>query len=136
MEREHIVSERDALLGDNLYRYNTLNPKEPVAIYSKNADMKQQQQQIMKEQDEGIEALSAVIQRQKEMSHAISNEIETQNDIITEISENTTDVDIKIQYETRRVDRITTKASFCLTYLIIFLLLLAIIIIAAVPFGK
>ncbi|XP_015277271.1 PREDICTED: syntaxin-8, partial [Gekko japonicus] len=43
------------------------------------ADIQQQQQRIIEEQDAGLEALSSILSRQKQMGQEIGNELEEQN---------------------------------------------------------
>ncbi|ELK31844.1 Syntaxin-8 [Myotis davidii] len=43
-------------------------------------EIRQQQQKIIQEQDAGLDALSSIISRQKQMGQEIGNELEEQND--------------------------------------------------------
>ncbi|XP_052414326.1 syntaxin-8 isoform X2 [Carassius gibelio] len=50
-------------------------------------EIKHQQQQIIEAQDAGLDALAAVISRQKQMGQEIGNELEEQNEIIDDLAQ-------------------------------------------------
>ncbi|XP_031730509.1 syntaxin-8 [Anarrhichthys ocellatus] len=96
-------------------------------------EIKQQQQRIIEVQDEGLDALAAVISRQKIMGQEIGNELEEQNEIIDDISHLVDKTDDRIRNETRRVKLVETKSASCGMLVVIVLLLIAIVVIAAWP---
>lgn len=96
-------------------------------------EIKQQQKQIIEAQDAGLEALAAVISRQKMMGQEIGNELDEQNEIIDDLAHLVDKTDDRIRNETRRVKLIETKSASCGMWVVIVLLLIAIIVIAVWP---
>ncbi|XP_036426498.1 syntaxin-8 [Colossoma macropomum] len=96
-------------------------------------EIKQQQQHIIEAQDAGLDALAAVISRQKRMGEEIGNELDEQNEIIDDITQLVDKTDSRIRNETRRVKLVETKSASCGMLVVIVLLLIAIIVVAAWP---
>ncbi|XP_048055518.1 syntaxin-8 isoform X1 [Megalobrama amblycephala] len=93
-------------------------------------EIKQQQQQIIEAQDAGLDALAAVISRQKQMGQDIGNELDEQNEIIDDITQLVDKTDSRIKNETRRVRLLDKKSTSCGMWVVIVLLLIAIIVVA------
>ncbi|XP_047220347.1 syntaxin-8 isoform X1 [Girardinichthys multiradiatus] len=96
-------------------------------------EIKQQQQRIIDAQDAGLDALAAVISRQKTMGQEIGNELDEQNEIIDDLAHLVDKTDSRIQNETRRVKLVETKSASCGMLVVIVLLLIAIVVIAVWP---
>ncbi|XP_041640749.1 syntaxin-8 [Cheilinus undulatus] len=96
-------------------------------------EIKQQQQRIIDAQDAGLDALAAVISRQKLMGQEIGNELDEQNEIIDDLAHLVDKTDDRIRNETRRVKLVETKSASCGMMVVIVLLLIAIVVIAAWP---
>ncbi|XP_063076990.1 syntaxin-8 [Engraulis encrasicolus] len=96
-------------------------------------EIKHQQQQIIEAQDAGLDALAAVISRQKQMGQEIGNELDEQNEIIDDITNLVDKTDSRIRGETRRVKLVETKSASCGMMVVIVLLLIAIIMVAVWP---
>ncbi|XP_071778661.1 syntaxin-8 [Centroberyx gerrardi] len=96
-------------------------------------EIKQQQQRIIEVQDAGLDALAAVISRQKTMGQEIGNELEEQNEIIDDLAHLVDKTDDRIRNETRRVKLVETKSASCGMLVVIVLLLIAIVVIAVWP---
>lgn len=96
-------------------------------------EIKQQQQRIIEVQDAGLDALAAVISRQKIMGQEIGNELDEQNEIIDDLSHLVDKTDDRIRNETRRVKLIETKSASCGMLVVIVLLLVAIVVVAVWP---
>lgn len=96
-------------------------------------EIKQQQQQIIEVQDAGLDALAAVINRQKIMGRDIGNELDEQNEIIDDLAHLVDKTDDRIHNETRRVKLVETKSASCGMLVVIVLLLIAIVVIASWP---
>ncbi|KAL7890972.1 hypothetical protein AOLI_G00004480 [Acnodon oligacanthus] len=96
-------------------------------------EIKQQQQRIIEAQDAGLDALAAVISRQKRMGEEIGNELDEQNEVIDDITHLVDKTDSRIRNETRRVKLVETKSASCGMLVVIVLLLIAIIVVAAWP---
>uniref|UniRef100_A0A3P8UXX6 Syntaxin-8 n=1 Tax=Cynoglossus semilaevis TaxID=244447 RepID=A0A3P8UXX6_CYNSE len=76
-------------------------------------EIKQQQQQIIEAQDAGLDALAAVISRQKIMGQEIGNELEEHNEIIDDLAHLVDKTDDRIRNETRRVKLVENKSASC-----------------------
>ncbi|XP_074552849.1 syntaxin-8 [Halichoeres trimaculatus] len=96
-------------------------------------EIKQQQQRIIEAQDAGLDALAAVISRQKMMGQEIGNELDEQNEIIDDLAHLVDKTDDRIRNETRRVKLVETKSASCGMMVVIVLLLIAIIVVAVWP---
>ncbi|XP_068448637.1 syntaxin-8 [Clinocottus analis] len=96
-------------------------------------EIKQQQQRIIEVQDAGLDALAAVISRQKIMGREIGNELDEQNEIIDDLAHLVDKTDDRIRNETRRVKLVETKSASCGMMVVIVLLLIAIVVIASWP---
>ncbi|XP_057311969.1 syntaxin-8-like [Hydractinia symbiolongicarpus] len=92
-----------------------------------------QQQQIIAEQDKGLDALSQVIKRQKLMGQEIGNEIDYQNDLIDEITDGVQNTNQKLIKTDAHTKKVTKKTGSCVLMIIVVLLLIAIIVTAVVP---
>lgn len=86
--------------------------------------------------DEAIDALHAVIKRQKEIGVAMNNEVDRHNEIIDTITERTGLLDSRVKRQTALVNTVDRKSSTLWLWIIIILLFIAIIVIAAIPFKK
>ncbi|XP_068178609.1 syntaxin-8 [Antennarius striatus] len=96
-------------------------------------EIKNQQQQIIEAQDAGLDALAAVISRQKVMGQDIGNELDEQNEIIDDLAHLVDKTDSRIRNETRRVKLVETKSASCCMMVVIVLLLIAIVVVAVWP---
>ncbi|XP_028830203.1 syntaxin-8 isoform X6 [Denticeps clupeoides] len=76
-------------------------------------EIKQQQQHIIEVQDAGLDALAAVISRQKQMGKDIGNELDEQNEIIDDLTNLVDKTDSRIRSETRRVKLVEVKSASC-----------------------
>nr|XP_057939415.1 syntaxin-8 [Doryrhamphus excisus] len=96
-------------------------------------EIKQEQQRMIEAQDAGLDALAAVISRQKIMGQEIGNELDEQNEIIDDLAHLVDKTDGRIRNETRRVKLVETKSASCGMMVVIVLLLVAIIVVAVWP---
>ncbi|XP_015452835.1 syntaxin-8 isoform X2 [Pteropus alecto] len=96
-------------------------------------EIRQQQQKIIQEQDAGLDALSSIISRQKQMGQEIGNELDEQNEIIDDIANLVENTDEKLRTETRRVNMVDRKSTSCGMIMVILLLLVAIVVVAVWP---
>jgi syntaxin 8 len=67
------------------------------------------------EQDRGLEALSEVISRQKNLAQVIGNEVDYQNELIDDITDHVDRTRDRIHGETQRVRTIDRKDATCRT---------------------
>lgn len=101
-----------------------------------NMEIRQQQQQILREQDHGLEALSHVIARQKHMALDIGNEVDEQNEILDDIVDHTDRTGQRLVKETRHIRIVDRKSATCCYWVFIIILFIAIVVIIAVPYDK
>ncbi|KAK2157001.1 hypothetical protein LSH36_201g06021 [Paralvinella palmiformis] len=76
-------------------------------------DIQQQQRHLIREQDEGLDALSGVLNRQKQMAIDIGNEVESQNELIDDIADHVDTTNQRLITETRHVRVIDKKSNTC-----------------------
>ncbi|ELU09551.1 hypothetical protein CAPTEDRAFT_162904 [Capitella teleta] len=117
-------------------RYAAPNPFEDDPVNPSIDDIRQQQRIAIREQDAGLDALSSIIGRQKQMALDIGNEVDTQNDLIDDITDGVSRTDERLLRETRHIRIVDRKSNVCYMWVVILLLLLIIVIICIVPFGK
>jgi len=98
--------------------------------------IRRQQQLLINEQDRGLEALSRVIGRQKQIALDIGNEVETQNEIIDDITDHVDQTNVRLLRETKHVRIVDKKSNTCWMWIVIVLLVIAIVVIACVPYNK
>ncbi|XP_034360200.1 syntaxin-8 isoform X1 [Arvicanthis niloticus] len=96
-------------------------------------EIRQQQQKIIQEQDAGLDALSSIISRQKQMGQEIGNELDEQNEIIDDLANLVENTDEKLRTEARRVTLVDRKSTSCGMIMVILLLLVAIVVVAVWP---
>eukprot|EP00118_Oscarella_pearsei_P018518 m.189781 g.189781 ORF g.189781 m.189781 type:complete len:243 (+) comp39423_c1_seq4:119-847(+) len=130
-------SQRGQLLGSQQPMGSGMNPwQEEEGDDTRpltNNELMSQHQEIMREQDEGLEELSKVVERQKLIGMAIHDEVEQQDDIIDNLATHVDRTTGRIQRETRHVERIRVKASDKGLCCVVVLLLLLIIVFLAIP---
>ncbi|KAK3728523.1 hypothetical protein QZH41_011599 [Actinostola sp. cb2023] len=107
------IGSRDALLSRGQDNNAFDSPSMPETDDMSVADMRGQQQQIIAEQDKGLDALSSIIQRQKMIGHAISDEVDTQNEIIEDITDHVETTNQRLVRASAHVKRVTAKSSTC-----------------------
>ncbi|KAI5711872.1 hypothetical protein M8J76_012991 [Diaphorina citri] len=94
------------------------------------ADVREQQQMMIAAQDQGLEALSKVISRQKNIALTISNEVDVQNDLVDDITERMDHTNVSIQRETNQVTSILTQDATCGYWVVIIVLFIANVLVA------
>ncbi|KAK7873825.1 hypothetical protein R5R35_005805 [Gryllus longicercus] len=95
-------------------------------------DMRQQQQEILRDQEAGLEELSKVISRQKAIATTINSEVDFQNDLIDDIAQHADNTDAQLNSRTAQIRTISQKDRTCVYWVIIILLFIAIIVVAVV----
>ncbi|XP_002730935.1 syntaxin-8-like isoform X2 [Saccoglossus kowalevskii] len=115
--------------------FNPFDQEEPEDTRTMTVtDIRSQQQQIIQEQDQGLEALSQVISRQKQMGQHIGDELDEHNEIIDDLTSHIGRTDQRLLKETKHIKKVDKKSGNCAMMVIIVLLLIAIVIVAVVPF--
>nr|XP_021394752.1 syntaxin-8 [Lonchura striata domestica] len=98
-------------------------------------ELRQQQRRIIEEQDAGLDALSSIISRQKQMGQEIGNELDEQNEIIDDLTSLVENTDERLRSQTRHVRTVEKKSASCGMLVVIVLLLIAIAVVALWPTG-
>ncbi|XP_015501167.1 syntaxin-8 isoform X1 [Parus major] len=80
-------------------------------------ELRQQQRRIIEEQDAGLDALSSIISRQKQMGQEIGNELDEQNEIIDDLTNLVENTDDRLRNQTRHVKLVDKKSTSCGTVL-------------------
>lgn len=98
-------------------------------------DLRQRQEHAIREQDSGLDALSQVVGRQRQMALDIGNEVDTQNELIDDITDHVDRTDQRLLRETRHIRVVGRKSGTFAMWAVIMLLLLAIVVVCVVPYG-
>nr|CAB3262574.1 uncharacterized protein LOC100180517 [Phallusia mammillata] len=130
-------SERTMLLSteandDTAYSNPWLESDEHVSSLTRD-EFRRRQEQVIKEQDAGLDALADALKRQKNIGINIGTEADYQSDLIDDITVRATQTDSRIKRQSDRVGKITNKSSTCVLWSIIIVLGLAIVVVAVVP---
>eukprot|EP00050_Salpingoeca_kvevrii_P016671 m.57516 g.57516 ORF g.57516 m.57516 type:complete len:129 (+) comp7086_c0_seq2:1135-1521(+) len=121
-------SGRDELLGGSSGGYGD----EDASRGFDSRGMMSQQEQIMREQDQGLDMLSQSLRRQMQLGLDINDELTTQNEMLEDLDDGMDNTHRRLVRETQHVVTVTEKAKSGCMFCTIVLLILAIIIIAAV----
>ncbi|EAL63245.1 hypothetical protein DDB_G0288439 [Dictyostelium discoideum AX4] len=107
-------------------------PKETEATKQfDNQQLFTNQQHIMREQDESLDLLSQSIMRQKNMAHAMSNELDQHNEMLDDVEIGTDAVSMRLRNANRRMETIKQNAgSTCMIVCIVILIILIVVLIA------
>ena len=104
----------------------------PINVHVSVADLVTHQNRILQEQDKGLEELCVVIARQKEIGQTISNEVDHQNEIISNLGDHMDRTDESLVNKTRQVQTISTKDRTCGYWIVIILLFISIVTVSLV----
>jgi len=92
--------------------------------------LRQQQVRIIDDQNQGLESLSKILSRQKDLALKLGDEVDLQNEIIDDLAVDMEQTDSRINNETRHVGVVVKKDSTWGYWLTIIILFIAIVIIA------
>ncbi|XP_053676955.1 syntaxin-8 [Anopheles nili] len=92
-------------------------------------DLRSQQSRILEDQNQGLEALSQVIARQKVLATRIGGEVDRHNDILDDLAQTMETTDVRINSETRQIGTISTQDRTWGYWTVIGLLFVAIIVV-------
>lgn len=92
--------------------------------------LRQEQIRILDDQNQGLESLSKIISRQKDLALKIGDEVDLQNDIIDDLAVDMERTDMRVNSETRHVGVVSRNDSTWGYWLTIILLFVAIIVVA------
>ncbi|XP_030380112.1 syntaxin-8 [Scaptodrosophila lebanonensis] len=94
--------------------------------------LKQRQAEMMKQQDNSLEVLSATISRQREIATRLGNEVEDQNTILDNLANSMDRVDTRVQVETRSLSQVNRRDGTCGYWIVIIALFLAILVVVLI----
>eukprot|EP01137_Pigoraptor_chileana_P026731 Opistho-2@8459 len=98
-----------------------------------NDGLLQRQTDVMRQQDDGLEALSQSIRRQREIGVTLSDTLDADADLLDDLERGTDHTKSLLDRETKHVLSVTEKASSCGYIICILLLFVAIIVVVAIP---
>nr|CAH0107636.1 unnamed protein product [Daphnia galeata] len=96
-------------------------------------ELKQIQVQILADQDRGLEELSRIIGRQRQIAQTIGDEVESQNDLIENIADNVDRTRDRMAQQTSTITLVDRKDRTFGYWMIILLLFVAIVVVASIP---
>lgn len=130
-------TERASLFASGSSRLFDDDDDDPALIKPESSytvsDLRAQQTRILEDQNEGLEALSKVISRQKELATRIGGEVDRHNDILDDLATTMETTDARLDRETRQIGVVTVQDSTWGYWTIIGILAAAIIIVAILP---
>ncbi|XP_072397038.1 syntaxin-8 [Diabrotica undecimpunctata] len=103
----------------------------PSTSYSVN-DLKEAQKRMIGEQNEGLENLSKIISRQKDIATTINNEVDYHNDLLDDLGNQMDQTDTILGTATRHIEVVDRKDKTCVYWVIIILLFISIVTVAAI----
>lgn len=104
------------------------NQSEGLKNYSTD-QLVEQRKKILAEQEEGLENLSKIISRQKEIAVKIHEEVENQNELLDDIGNGMEGVDTRIHEEIGHIRQVGGRPSYCGYYLLILGLIVLLIVV-------
>ncbi|XP_057370343.1 syntaxin-8-like [Daphnia carinata] len=96
-------------------------------------ELKQIQSQILADQDRGLEELSRIIGRQRQIAQTIGDEVESQNDLIENIADNVDRTRDRMAQQTSHIAVVDRKDRTFGYWMVILLLFVAIVVVASIP---
>ncbi|GLV33999.1 Syntaxin 8 [Carabus blaptoides fortunei] len=96
------------------------------------ASLRAEQQRMAQDQERGLEELSKIISRQKNIAETISTEVDLHNEIIDDLGNHIDRTDVRVVNETQQVATVSRKDRTCGYWVLIILLFLSIIAVAVV----
>ncbi|XP_065360221.1 syntaxin-8 [Calliphora vicina] len=94
--------------------------------------LKQQQIDMLEEQNRGLDTLAQTLSRQKHLATQLGQEVEDQNDILDNLANTIERVETGVSLETRNIGLVNRRDSSTWGYWVIIFTLLVLIIVASV----
>ncbi|XP_076168621.1 syntaxin 8 isoform X2 [Ptiloglossa arizonensis] len=104
----------------------------PIDVQVSVTDLKAKQDEILQEQDRGLEELRKVIIQQKAISQAVNNEVVYQNEIIDNLADHMDHTDESLIKKTRGIKTLNLKHRTCGYWVVIILLFICIITVSLI----
>ncbi|KAK5642074.1 hypothetical protein RI129_008241 [Pyrocoelia pectoralis] len=125
-DRSHLLGATASWESDDDEPLDTGAPKYTVQ------QLKAQQQEMLQEQDKGLENLSKIISKQKNIAQSISTEVDLQNEIIDDLGDHIDRTDTRVSSETNTIGIVMKKDKTTIYWVIIILLFITIICLAVI----
>jgi syntaxin 8 len=116
------ASKRNQLISDD-------DDDEPIINNAPIEQIRSEQKQIIRQQDDSLDNLSKAISRQKQIAIRIGGEVDRQNDILDDIADQMDQTSARVDSTTRGVVDVSQKDSTWSYWAIIITLFIAIIIV-------
>ncbi|XP_055608175.1 syntaxin-8 [Uranotaenia lowii] len=127
-------ADRASLFGGANQRLFDDDDDDPALIRPESSytvqDLRSQQTRILEDQNQGLEALSKVISRQKVLASQIGEEVDRHNEILDDLADTMETTDARLNRETRQIGVVTVQDSTWGYWTIIGALAVAIIVVA------
>ncbi|KAH8263800.1 hypothetical protein KR038_005375 [Drosophila bunnanda] len=94
--------------------------------------LKQRKMEMLAQQDQGLEALSVTLSRQRELATQLGNEVEDQNNILDNLANAMDRVESGVQRETQSIGQVNRRDSTWGYWLVIIALFVAILVVVFV----
>ncbi|XP_016999930.1 syntaxin-8 [Drosophila takahashii] len=94
--------------------------------------LKQRKIEMLEQQNQGLEVLSATLSRQRQLATQLGNEVEDQNNILDNLANAMDRVESGVQRETQSIGQVNRRDSTWGYWLIIIALFVAIIVVVVV----
>lgn len=102
---------------------------EPIINNAPIEQIRSEQKQIIRQQDDSLDNLSKAISRQKQIAIRIGGEVDRQNDILDDIADQMDQTSARVDSTTRGVEDVSRRDSTWSYWAIIVTLFIAIIIV-------
>ncbi|XP_017128618.1 syntaxin-8 isoform X2 [Drosophila elegans] len=94
--------------------------------------LKQRKIEMLEQQNQGLEVLSATLSRQRQLATQLGNEVEDQNNILDNLANAMDRVEMGVQRETQSIGQVNRRDSTWGYWLVIIALFVAIIVVVLV----
>ncbi|KAH8363898.1 hypothetical protein KR084_000415 [Drosophila pseudotakahashii] len=94
--------------------------------------LKQRKIEMLEQQNQGLEVLSATLSRQRQLATQLGNEVEDQNNILDNLANAMDRVETGVQRETQSIGQVNRRDSTWGYWLVIIALFVAIIVVVVV----
>ncbi|XP_022909509.1 syntaxin-8 [Onthophagus taurus] len=95
-------------------------------------ELKTDQKTMLEEQNKGLENLSNILARQKNIANTISTEVDLHHDIIEDLGSHIDRTDVRLGTETRNVAAVDRKDNTCVYWVVIVLLFISIVTVVCI----
>lgn len=134
-DRSADLDSRNMLMGDGRGGPRQMRIEDDRTVGLDGHGLLNSQAQIMRDQDKGLDILQQSIQRQKQIGLQIGGEVEEQNEMLDTLSSGLDKTGRRLNAETHHTARVAEKSKAGGMMCCIALLILAIILVGAIPFG-